>query len=96
MLLDLSRRGDFSWGLNQQQQPSASSSSSMNMVEAVAQEFGRMLKQYEGDLATLLDDFASRYISSGACMTVYLAWVFVCHTPKMDTDLHTLFPLPQH
>jgi hypothetical protein len=36
-----------------------------NMVEAVAQEFGRVLKQYEGDLNTLLDDFASRYISSG-------------------------------
>lgn len=47
-------------------QPQVSAGGSMNMVEAVAQEFGRMLKQYEGDLATLLDDFASRYISSGA------------------------------
>jgi len=35
------------------------------MVEAVAQEFGRVFKQYEGDLNSLLDDFASRYISSG-------------------------------
>lgn len=89
MLLDLSRRGDFSWGLNQQQQPSASSSSSsssMNMVEAVAQEFGRMLKQYEGDLATLLDDFASRYISSGACVnvSVSLSRVGVCVSRTKD------------
>jgi len=36
------------------------------MVEAVAQEFGRVLKQYGGYLEVLLDDFASRYVSSGA------------------------------
>jgi len=36
----------------------------IKMVEAVAQEFGRVLKQYEGVLNTLLYDFASRYISS--------------------------------
>jgi hypothetical protein len=62
MLLDLSRRGDFS--------QDAGGGRGANMVEAVAQEFGRRLKQYEADLATLLDDFANRYISSGAFVSL--------------------------
>jgi hypothetical protein len=71
MLLDLSRRGDFSWGM--MQDATGRANGRPNMVEAVAHEFGRMLKQYEADLATLLDDFASRYISSGAfaCVCVF-------------------------
>ena len=53
MLLELSRRGG------------SAHEGGPNMVEGVAHEFGRVLKQYESDLNTLLDDFASRYISSG-------------------------------
>lgn len=49
MLLDLSLRGGHG----------------PNMVHSVALEFGRILKQYELDLSSHLDDFASRYISSG-------------------------------
>jgi hypothetical protein len=61
MLLDLSARSaDHQAGSS-----GGSGGGPPNMVEAVAQEFGRVLKQYEGDLNTLLDDFASRYISSG-------------------------------
>lgn len=71
MLMDLSRRGDFLFGMLDGGHSGgggggANCTNKTNMVEAAAQELGRMLKQYEADLATLLDDFASRYISSGA------------------------------
>jgi len=59
MLLDLSARSANHQG------GSSGGGGPPNMVEAVAQEFGRVFKQYEGDLNSLLDDFASRYISSG-------------------------------
>ena len=36
-----------------------------SMVQTVAQELGRILKQYEADYTSLLDDFVSRYTSSG-------------------------------
>lgn len=38
-----------------------------NMVQTVAQELGRILKQYETDYKSLLADFVSRYTSSGRC-----------------------------
>lgn len=62
MLLDLSARSACRDSIDGHYQQDGGPP---NMVDAVAQEFGRVLKQYEGNLNGLLDDFASRYISSG-------------------------------